>query len=130
MIEFFFCPVSGSFLRPATPDGLVPGNAAPAYPLYGVGWLARQIWQLSVERQKIEIKQRPISDHESTRQEYMEAASPQQRRSIRTDRHHGIAITIALTAYLIAPDPTPDANRMIVEIGPDASRALHNFFYA
>jgi ABC-type dipeptide/oligopeptide/nickel transport system permease subunit len=29
----------------------------------------------------------------------------------------GLAIIIALTAYLIAPDPTPDANRMIVEIG-------------
>ncbi len=29
----------------------------------------------------------------------------------------GLAITLALTAYLIAPDPTPDANRMIVEIG-------------
>jgi ABC-type dipeptide/oligopeptide/nickel transport system permease subunit len=29
----------------------------------------------------------------------------------------GISLFIALTAYLIAPDPTPDANRMIVEIG-------------
>jgi ABC-type dipeptide/oligopeptide/nickel transport system permease subunit len=29
----------------------------------------------------------------------------------------GLCILIALTAYLIAPDPSPDANRMIVEIG-------------
>lgn len=29
----------------------------------------------------------------------------------------GVAIFIALTAYFIAPDPSPDANRMIVEIG-------------
>jgi len=29
----------------------------------------------------------------------------------------GAAIFIALTAYFIAPDPSPDANRMIVEIG-------------
>src|ERR1700685_155913 len=28
-----------------------------------------------------------------------------------------LAIFIALTAYFIAPDPSPDANRMIVEIG-------------
>jgi ABC-type dipeptide/oligopeptide/nickel transport system permease subunit len=28
----------------------------------------------------------------------------------------GLALLAALTAYLIAPDPTPDANRMIVEI--------------
>jgi ABC-type dipeptide/oligopeptide/nickel transport system permease subunit len=29
----------------------------------------------------------------------------------------GAAIFVALTAYFIAPDPSPDANRMIVEIG-------------
>ena len=29
----------------------------------------------------------------------------------------GVAIFIALAAYFIAPDPSPDANRMIVEIG-------------
>jgi peptide/nickel transport system permease protein len=29
----------------------------------------------------------------------------------------GAAILVAATAYLIAPDPSPDANRMIVEIG-------------
>ncbi|MDR3715676.1 MAG: ABC transporter permease [Puia sp.] len=29
----------------------------------------------------------------------------------------GLAVFIAVTAYLIAPDPSPDANRMIVEIG-------------
>lgn len=29
----------------------------------------------------------------------------------------GLAIFVALTAYYIAPDPSPDANRMIVEIG-------------
>jgi ABC-type dipeptide/oligopeptide/nickel transport system permease subunit len=29
----------------------------------------------------------------------------------------GLATLVALTAYLIAPDPSPDANRMIVEIG-------------
>ncbi|MES1159502.1 MAG: ABC transporter permease [Bacteroidota bacterium] len=29
----------------------------------------------------------------------------------------GAAIIVALTAYFIAPDPSPDANRMIVEIG-------------
>ena len=29
----------------------------------------------------------------------------------------GAAIFIALAAYFIAPDPSPDANRMIVEIG-------------
>ena len=28
-----------------------------------------------------------------------------------------LAIGVALTAYFIAPDPSPDANRMIVEIG-------------
>src|SRR5882757_1779849 len=29
----------------------------------------------------------------------------------------GAAIFVALAAYFIAPDPSPDANRMIVEIG-------------
>ncbi|HEY4062395.1 MAG TPA: ABC transporter permease [Puia sp.] len=29
----------------------------------------------------------------------------------------GAALLVALTAYFIAPDPSPDANRMIVEIG-------------
>jgi len=29
----------------------------------------------------------------------------------------GLALFVATTAYLIAPDPSPDANRMIVEIG-------------
>ncbi len=29
----------------------------------------------------------------------------------------GLSLFVALTAYLIAPDPSPDANRMIVEIG-------------
>jgi ABC-type dipeptide/oligopeptide/nickel transport system permease subunit len=29
----------------------------------------------------------------------------------------GMAIVIAITAYFIAPDPSPDANRIIVEIG-------------
>jgi ABC-type dipeptide/oligopeptide/nickel transport system permease subunit len=29
----------------------------------------------------------------------------------------GMAILVALTAYFIAPDPSPDANRIIVEIG-------------
>jgi ABC-type dipeptide/oligopeptide/nickel transport system permease subunit len=29
----------------------------------------------------------------------------------------GLAILVALTAYFIAPDPSPDANRMIVELG-------------
>ncbi|MHA4810118.1 ABC transporter permease [Flavitalea flava] len=29
----------------------------------------------------------------------------------------GLALFVALSAYYIAPDPTPDANRMIVEIG-------------
>jgi ABC-type dipeptide/oligopeptide/nickel transport system permease subunit len=29
----------------------------------------------------------------------------------------GLSLLVALTCYLIAPDPSPDANRMIVEIG-------------
>src|SRR5258708_795294 len=29
----------------------------------------------------------------------------------------GMALTVALTAYFIAPDPSPNANRIIVEIG-------------
>src|SRR5580698_4874374 len=29
----------------------------------------------------------------------------------------GAAIVVAVTAYFIAPDPSPDANRIIVEIG-------------
>ncbi len=29
----------------------------------------------------------------------------------------GMALFVAITAYFISPDPTPDANRMIVEIG-------------
>jgi peptide/nickel transport system permease protein len=29
----------------------------------------------------------------------------------------GMALLVAITAYFIAPDPSPDANRMIVEIG-------------
>ena len=29
----------------------------------------------------------------------------------------GASIVVALTAYFIAPDPSPEANRIIVEIG-------------
>jgi ABC-type dipeptide/oligopeptide/nickel transport system permease subunit len=40
----------------------------------------------------------------------------------------GMALFVALTAYLIAPDPSPDANRMIVEIGGRKPGFTQQFF--
>jgi ABC-type dipeptide/oligopeptide/nickel transport system permease subunit len=40
----------------------------------------------------------------------------------------GIAVFIAITAYYIAPDPSPDANRMIVEIGGSKPGFTQQFY--
>src|SRR3982074_982065 len=103
------CPVRFPLLRAAAPDGLVPSPAAFSYMLYCCDRLAGQVRKLPVEGGK-------NNKMNSSKSNIL-------RRLVRNKGGFfgliiiGAAIFVACTAYLIAPDPSPDANRMIVEIG-------------